>query len=291
MRCIWCFSSAFVSLHFVSFLFYRLIPYRLKEKASGVVQRSVRQDGGQFFFFFLFFCLFPCAEWIWKIVNVDSTNYFSKKLMVSYLLLSCPWHSELLVGWKISSLFSTWDHTKGTSYCEFFCWVNSSEMQGVRNFFMLMSRFSVYISHILKISFKDSLVFTADLKYLVSVLAPPTADVWSCVSSSLLTPFLLLLNVETEKGSVTRQKLCSSCLLWQGSQPRVLLPQTSEGQIPSLWSDNLWLPFTRPRGGTYAVVFPNIITKFILWDQFILNCSWIILWNCFAFKAFILQSG
>lgn len=211
--------------------------------------------------------------------------------MVSYLLLSCPWHSELLVGLKISSVFCTWDHTKGATYCEFFGWVSSSEMPGVRNFLVLMSELSVFISYTLKTAFKDSLLLIAGLKHLVSVLAPPTADVQSRVSSSLLTPFLLFLNVETEKGSVTRQKLCSACLLWQASQPHVRLPQTSEGEIPSLWSDNLWLPFTRPRGGTYAVVFPNIITKLILWDQFILNCSWIILWNCFAFKAFILQSG
>lgn len=37
--------------------------------------------------------------------------------------------------------------------------------------------------------------------------------------------------------------------------------------------------------------FPNTVTQFILCDQLSLNCSWIILWNCFAFKAFILQSG
>lgn len=39
------------------------------------------------------------------------------------------------------------------------------------------------------------------------------------------------------------------------------------------------------------MVFPNAVTKLILCDQLILNCCWIILWNCFAFKAFILQSG
>lgn len=66
----------------------------------------------------------------------------------------------------------------------------------------------------LKTSLRDSLLLTADLQHLVSVLAPTTADVWSGVSSSLLTPFLLLLNVETEKGSITQQNLCSACLLW-----------------------------------------------------------------------------
>lgn len=39
------------------------------------------------------------------------------------------------------------------------------------------------------------------------------------------------------------------------------------------------------------MVFANTVTQFILCDQLSLNCSWIILWNCFAFKAFILQSG
>lgn len=35
----------------------------------------------------------------------------------------------------------------------------------------------------------DSLLLTADLNHLVSMLAPTTADVWSCVSSSLLLHF------------------------------------------------------------------------------------------------------
>lgn len=198
------------------------------------------------------------------------------------------------MGLKIFSVFFTWEHTKGASSLEFFCWVSSSEMQGVRNFFTLMSGLSVPISHN-QDTWKHLLGIPSCSLLILSILClcwlPPQLT-YGAVSPPLsLLHFYCYLMWKLRRGQSLSRSCAQLIFFEHHSQPHVHLPQTSEGEIPSLWSDNLWLPFTRPRVGTYAVVFPNIITKLILWDQFVLNCSWIILWNCFAFKAFILQSG
>lgn len=99
------------------------------------------------------------------------------------------------------------------------CTVHSSVevlLQSCRGFFTLISEHPVPIrcnqdtwKHLLGIPSRSVLV--------LSISCPcwlPSQLRYGTVLSSLLTPFLLLLNLETKKGSLTQQELCSARLIW-----------------------------------------------------------------------------
>ena len=109
-------------------------------------------------------------------------------------------------GLKIPTAFCIWGHTEGALHYEFFHWVSSSELQGMGKFFTVMSEHSAPIirnqdtwKHLSGIPSCSVLILG-----ILCLCWLPSQLRYGTVSSSLPTPFLPVLNLEMEKGSLSR---------------------------------------------------------------------------------------